>query len=140
LSQLSDKSFTITAARFLLFLLFLVIECLPVTVKLLQQPGNYEKILQAVRERELADAKRSVRTNRMDSPASDPAAGGRRSSTTDDDGRQIWAAGHEYGRREQTKVRRVPAFAEPDSEMVAFRGPPEPRDADEQPSAAHFDL
>ena len=34
-----------TGARILLFLLFLVIECLPVTVKLLQQPGNYEQIL-----------------------------------------------------------------------------------------------
>ena len=29
-----------TSARILLFLLFLVIECLPVTVKLLQQPGK----------------------------------------------------------------------------------------------------
>jgi len=58
LSQLSDHDFTVTAARFLLFLLFLVIECLPVTVKLLQQPGNYERILQAERDRELREARR----------------------------------------------------------------------------------
>jgi uncharacterized protein DUF4407 len=145
LSQLSDKSFTVTAARFLLFLLFLVIECLPVTVKLLQQPGNYEKILQAVRERELSDAKRSVRTRRMDAPAAAPAAGGRRSSSTDDDVRQIWAERADNRAREQTKVMRDTDFGEPDPEMLAFRGPrpsagPEPRDADEQPSAAHFDL
>lgn len=45
LSQLSSNNATISAVRFLLFLLFLVIECLPVTVKLLQAPGEYEKIL-----------------------------------------------------------------------------------------------
>ncbi len=41
LNQLSDNDFTVNAARFLLFLLFLVIECLPVTVKLMQQPEHY---------------------------------------------------------------------------------------------------
>jgi hypothetical protein len=45
LNQLSDKDFTLKAAQLLLFLLFLVIGCLPVTVKLLQRPGDYEKIL-----------------------------------------------------------------------------------------------
>jgi Domain of unknown function (DUF4407) len=62
LDQLSGKGLTLNAARLLLFLLFLVIECLPVTVKLLQQPGNYEKILQSAAERELKDAQRSYRT------------------------------------------------------------------------------
>jgi hypothetical protein len=61
LNQLSNKNFTVNSARFLLFLLFLTIECLPVSVKLLQQPGNYEKILQAAAERELGDARRSYR-------------------------------------------------------------------------------
>lgn len=145
LSQLSGKSFTITAARFLLFLLFLVIECLPVTVKLLQQPGNYEKILQAIRERELAEAKRSVRTQRTASPATDPAGSVRRSSSTDDDVRNIWAERADYRTKEQTKVMPDPDFAEPDPDAFAFRGPrpsagPGPRDADEQPAAAHFDL
>ena len=55
LSQLSNGNFTVTAARFLLFLLFLVIECLPVTVKLLQQPGLYEEALHAAREAERRD-------------------------------------------------------------------------------------
>ncbi len=58
LSQLSTGDFTVAAARFLLFLLFLVIECLPVTVKLMQQPGNYEQILQAERGKELREARR----------------------------------------------------------------------------------
>ena len=61
LNQLSDNNFTVNSARFLLFLLFLTIECLPVSVKLLQRPGNYEKILQAAAERELGDARRSYR-------------------------------------------------------------------------------
>ncbi|MBV8429773.1 MAG: DUF4407 domain-containing protein [Solirubrobacterales bacterium] len=56
LSELSNGNFTVTAARFLLFLLFLVIECLPVTVKLLQQPGLYEDALGQAREAERRDA------------------------------------------------------------------------------------
>jgi hypothetical protein len=55
LSQLSNGNFTVTAARFLLFLLFLVIECLPVTVKLLQRPSLYEEALQHVRAAERRD-------------------------------------------------------------------------------------
>lgn len=45
LNRLSSHDSTLEAARFLLFLLFLLIECLPVTVKLLQRPGIYETIL-----------------------------------------------------------------------------------------------
>jgi len=57
LDQLSAGSSTLQAARILLFLLFLVIEILPVTVKLLQPKGNYEEILRRRMERELNDAK-----------------------------------------------------------------------------------
>jgi hypothetical protein len=55
LSQLSDNNLTVAAARFLLFLLFLVIECLPVTVKLLQKPGHYEAALRRARAAESRD-------------------------------------------------------------------------------------
>jgi Domain of unknown function (DUF4407) len=58
LSQLSSGNFTVAAARFLLFLLFLVIELLPVTVKLMQQPGLYEEALQHARGAELRDVKK----------------------------------------------------------------------------------
>lgn len=61
LNELSSKDFTVNATRFLIFLFFLVIECLPVTVKLLQPPGNYENILEATAERELKDARRKIR-------------------------------------------------------------------------------
>jgi uncharacterized protein DUF4407 len=55
LSQLSSGNFTVAAARFLLFLLFLVIECLPVTVKLLQRPGQYEAALREAKKAEQRD-------------------------------------------------------------------------------------
>lgn len=55
LSKLSSGNFTVTAARFLLFLLFLTIECLPVTVKLLQRPGLYEEALKHAQEAERRD-------------------------------------------------------------------------------------
>jgi len=61
LSQLSNGNFTVTAARFLLFLLFLVIECLPVTVKLLQQPGLYEEALDHARQAERRDSSKFYR-------------------------------------------------------------------------------
>jgi hypothetical protein len=49
--------------RFFIFLLFLLIECLPVTVKLMQRPGNYEKVLEKAREYELKRAFQSVRNS-----------------------------------------------------------------------------
>ena len=55
LSELSSGNFTVAAARFLLFLLFLVIECLPVTVKLLQRPGQYEAALLEAKKAERRD-------------------------------------------------------------------------------------
>lgn len=73
LSQLSGKGFTLNAARILLFLLFLLIECLPVTVKLVQRPGNYEAVLRAAAEQELRQAKRAYRTG---PPAPAPALPG----------------------------------------------------------------
>ena len=45
LDRLSANDSALSLARLMLFLLFLVIECLPVTVKLLQRPGLYEEIL-----------------------------------------------------------------------------------------------
>jgi hypothetical protein len=58
LSQLSTGNFTVTAARFLVFLLFLVIECLPVAVKLLQRPGLYEEAILYTQESERQEVRR----------------------------------------------------------------------------------
>ncbi|MFG2073796.1 DUF4407 domain-containing protein [Nonomuraea maritima] len=44
LGQVSEGNATLTMARLLLFLFILVIECLPVLVKLMQRPGPYDKI------------------------------------------------------------------------------------------------
>jgi hypothetical protein len=61
LDQLSAGDSTLQLARVLLFLLFLVIEVLPVTVKLLQQPGNYEAILRKEIVKELDEASWALR-------------------------------------------------------------------------------
>lgn len=61
LDQLTAGSSTLQTSRILLFLLFLLIEVLPVTVKLLQPQGNYEKILRREVARELADANWQMR-------------------------------------------------------------------------------
>ena len=63
LDQLSAGDTTLNTARILLFLLFLVIEVLPVSVKLLQQPGNYEEILKTATRQELNRAKWELRGN-----------------------------------------------------------------------------
>lgn len=60
LNEVSGKDITLNVARALLFLLFLMIECLPVAVKLMQRPGNYEKVLELVTRNELIDARDSL--------------------------------------------------------------------------------
>jgi hypothetical protein len=148
LSQLSTNDFTVAAARFLLFLLFLVIECLPVTVKLLQQPGNYERILLVLREKELSEAKRALRTSqraaRPGTSTAPPEPGTRPASETDEDVRKIWEA---YGEQRTKGLRTEPPAAADD-------GWPQPRhqlpsgepgraastDTGELPTVAHEDL
>ncbi len=105
LGQLSGQSLTLNAARLLLFLLFLVIECLPVTVKLMQQPGIYEQILTEKNEIDLKKAKRVLREERFaasTSPA-DPAVefGGRR-ETPEQVIDEVW--------RKRTKVADMPSW------------------------------
>lgn len=83
LSQLSNGNLTVAVARGLLFLLFLVIECLPVTVKLLQRPGQYEAALARARVAEDRDVEMyysSWSGLRVEAPAvaAAPEAGTRR--------------------------------------------------------------
>jgi hypothetical protein len=80
LDQLAAGSTTLQTVRILLFLLFLVIEILPVTVKLLQPKGNYEEILIRELEQELNRASWAVRTGKAEptgvfSPAAGPQPG-----------------------------------------------------------------
>ena len=68
LSELSTGGAAIAGPPFLLFLLFsvfLVIECLPVTVKWLQRPGQYELALQAARAAERRDYQKSLITGTL---------------------------------------------------------------------------
>jgi hypothetical protein len=62
LSELSSGNSTVADARILLFLLFLVIECLPVTVKLLQRPGQYEAAMREAKKAEERDFKKAFAT------------------------------------------------------------------------------
>jgi hypothetical protein len=75
LDQLSAKGGSLSAARWLLFLLFLVIELLPVSVKLMQQPGLYEQILEEKDRYQLREAKWQLRSGAWLGPEPDPAAG-----------------------------------------------------------------
>jgi hypothetical protein len=149
LSQLANNNLTVAAARWLLFLLFLVIECLPVTVKLLQQPGNYERILQVLRERELAEAKRTLRTGRPGGTVAAAVATDYATShgpSPDDDVRDIW---HQHA-AQRTRVmpddgntgtdlgwpRSQPQFQRPDADA----GRSASQDTGEQPTIAHENL
>jgi hypothetical protein len=69
LDQLSAGNSTLQTARLLLFLLFLVIEVLPVTVKLLQPEGNYEKILRREIANELSQAQWEMRRRATSGPS-----------------------------------------------------------------------
>jgi hypothetical protein len=73
LDQLAGSNPTLNGARLLLFLLFLVIECLPVTVKLLQQPGNYERLYKVASRHEFNEAHRSYRDGTNQQPDDLPA-------------------------------------------------------------------
>jgi Domain of unknown function (DUF4407) len=57
LDEVSGGNFTLNTARILLFLLLVLIECLPVTVKLMQRPGSYERVLEYATKEELRNAR-----------------------------------------------------------------------------------
>ena len=61
LSQLSAADSAVQAGRLLLFLLFLIIDVLPVTVRLLQPQGIYEKLLRRQIAHELYQAEWELR-------------------------------------------------------------------------------
>jgi hypothetical protein len=74
LNEVTGKDATLSAARILLFLLFLVIECLPVTVKMMLRPGNYEKVLALAEQHEFRDARGSFNSRSMSRPPTPDSA------------------------------------------------------------------
>jgi hypothetical protein len=83
LDQLSTRDSTLQTARLLLFLLFLVIEVLPVSVKLLQSQGNYEKILRKEIDMEFRNARWSMRGRGSGPVATGDVNGDSRPTMTD---------------------------------------------------------
>ncbi|MFG1962398.1 DUF4407 domain-containing protein [Nonomuraea sp. NPDC049028] len=53
LDEVSGTNTTLNLARLLIFLMLMLIECLPVVVKLMHRPGNYEKVLAFAERQEL---------------------------------------------------------------------------------------
>ncbi|TDC04712.1 DUF4407 domain-containing protein [Nonomuraea longispora] len=53
LSRVARDNATLSAARLLLFLFILLIECLPIIVKLMQRPGSYDTIVAALERKEV---------------------------------------------------------------------------------------
>lgn len=118
LEELSADNSTLNMARILLFLLFLVIELLPVSVKLMQQPGNYEKILKKVTRKELSQAEWDLRggpgrgsaLETLRPTAADARLGTRRANgprrSIDDELKQLFA---QRSHGEQPPRRRDPA-------------------------------
>ncbi|WP_326643793.1 DUF4407 domain-containing protein [Streptosporangium sp. NBC_01755] len=87
LNEASGKDFTLRSTHLLLFLLFLLIECLPVAIKLMQKPGNYEKILNLAAKQEFRDARDSYRSQ---FGSSAPSPGSATQQDADDDSASIW--------------------------------------------------
>jgi Domain of unknown function (DUF4407) len=76
LDQLSAQGGTLSLVRWLLFLLFLVIEILPVSVKLMQQPGLYEQVLRTADQHQLRRARWILRSGAgATSPTEGPSVG-----------------------------------------------------------------
>ncbi|MEV6863783.1 DUF4407 domain-containing protein [Streptosporangium subroseum] len=71
LNELTGKDVTLSMARLLLFALFLLIECLPVAVKLMQRPGIYEKALALAERIEMENIRKEfgVRAGSRSRPA-----------------------------------------------------------------------
>jgi hypothetical protein len=96
LNEVAGRNATLRTAQVLLFLLFLLIECLPVLVKLMQRPGNYEKVLALVQADEFRKARISFSTGSTSSPG---ATGGT------DSVREVWFRDNEPS---STTVLRAP--------------------------------
>jgi hypothetical protein len=64
LDQLTARGGSLAIVRWLLFLLFLVIEILPVSVKLMMPPGLYEQILTTADQHQLRRARAILRSGR----------------------------------------------------------------------------
>ncbi|XVQ86816.1 DUF4407 domain-containing protein [Microbispora siamensis] len=108
LNEVTGKDSSLGVTRLLLFLLFLLIECLPVTIKLMQRPGNYEKVLALAEKHEFRDARGTF------SPG---MAGPGTSAPPSDRSQDVWRIWSRTGETGPQPVVTVP------EDGAAYRGP-----------------
>ncbi|MFC4009112.1 DUF4407 domain-containing protein [Nonomuraea purpurea] len=85
LGRVSQDNATLNMARLLLFLFILLIECLPVLVKLMQRPGSYDTIVAVLERREVNAAIDQIHdADRRPPPRSDWRDGTTRPYTADE--------------------------------------------------------
>ncbi|WP_329085009.1 DUF4407 domain-containing protein [Streptosporangium sp. NBC_01469] len=106
LNEVSGEDTTLRSTHLLLFLLFLLIECLPVAVKLMQKPGNYERILNLAAKQEFRDARDSYSSQFGSHP---PAAGSAPQQKIHDDSASIWDIWEEPDPLRATRRTQAPA-------------------------------
>ncbi|WP_250213414.1 DUF4407 domain-containing protein, partial [Acrocarpospora catenulata] len=73
LNEVSKNNTSLNAARALLFLFFMLIECLPVMVKLMQRAGMYDRILAAKEKQEMEAAIKDIRAASRRRPQPSPS-------------------------------------------------------------------
>ncbi|GLX95411.1 hypothetical protein Hesp01_33610 [Herbidospora sp. NBRC 101105] len=76
LNEVTGKDATLSTARIVLFLLFLLIECLPVTIKLMMRPGNYERVLALAEKDEYRKARSAFNEGGLQGEGGEPDPGG----------------------------------------------------------------
>ncbi|NAS23861.1 DUF4407 domain-containing protein [Herbidospora sp. NEAU-GS84] len=76
LNEVTGKDTTLSTARIVLFLLFLLIECLPVTIKLMMRPGNYERVLALAEKDEYRKARSAFNEGGPQGEGGEPDPGG----------------------------------------------------------------
>lgn len=123
LNDITGKDTSLSVTRLLLFLLFLLIECLPVTIKLMQRPGNYEKVLALAEKHEFRDARGSFTSDATGGSASDESPAGSR------DVWRIWSRPGETGPHpavpasDDRQPHQSPAYQGPAYQGPAYQGP-----------------
>ncbi|MGJ6964289.1 DUF4407 domain-containing protein [Streptosporangium sp. G11] len=131
LNEVSGEDVTLRSTHLLLFLLFLLIECLPVAVKLMQKPGNYERILNLAAKQEFRDARDSYSSQ---FGSSIPSPGSAARPDHDDGSASIWDIWEEPDPLRSTRRVQAPAGPSKTAHMT------DPQNSDNDHYSAEDDM